>query len=268
MRGLRVTRLNKKVEKLKEIVSEMRSLAVAFSGGADSTLLLKVCHNTLPAENFLAVVASSPIFPKSETRWAKALAKELGARFAVIETDEMQNKRFRRNLEDHCYICKRALFSQLKSLARKNRFAWVADGTNFDDIQEERYSFRALEELRVRHPLAEAELTKAEVRELSRELSLPTWNQLPRPCLVSRFSLGIEITPERMEMVAKAESWLRKQGFERPIVRYHKEDLVRLKLNPQDAARCLDPAMRKKINDKFRQFGFSLVTLALEETKI
>lgn len=263
-----MTRLNKKVEKLKEILSEMRSLAIAFSGGADSTLLLKVYRDTLPTENFLAVVASSPIFPKSKTRWAKALAKELGARFTVIETDEMQNKRFRRNLADHCYICKRGLFSKLKNLARKNRFAWVADGTNFDDIQEERYSFRALEELRVRHPLAEAELTKAEVRELSRELSLPTWNRLPQPCLASRLSLGIEITAERMETVAKAETWLRKQGFERPIVRYHQEGLARLKLTSQDVARCLDPAMRKKINDKFRQFGFSLVTLALEETKI
>lgn len=261
-------KLKRKAKTLRQIISDMGGMVIAFSGGADSALLLKVSKEALAPQRVLAAIASSPIFPAAETKWAKALAKDFGVRYAVLGTDEMKARRFRRNLEDHCYICKRGLFSKLSNLARQEGLSWVADGTNLDDISEDRSSFAALEELAIRHPLAEAKLTKSEVGALSRELSLPTWNRLPQPCLASRISLGVEITEERMHTIVRAESWLRRQGFERPIVRYHAEGLARLKLNSPDSVRCLEPAVRSKINRKFRELGFSMVALALEEIKI
>ena len=260
--------LQRKAKKLRDIISGMDSLVLAFSGGADSTLVAGICADSLRPDKFMAVIASSLIFPTAETKWAKTLAGDLGIKHVVIATKEMQNKRFLSNREDHCYICKKGLFSQLKRLAKRKGFAWVADGTNFDDIQEERESFRALEELHIRHPLAEAKLIKSEVSALSKELSLPTWDRLPRSCLASRLSPGIRITQEKINMVIRAESWLIKQEFSRPVVRYHHENLARLKLSSPDMSRCLEPVVRAKINRKFRELGFSMVALALEEIGI
>ncbi len=257
--------IEKKARKLAKIITKLGSILVAFSGGTDSALILKVASDNLPREKTLAVIGSSPIFPSRETSFAAEFSKALGVPYKIIKTNEMDKRNFTRNKRNHCYICKRGFFSTLTKLANKNHLAFVVDGTNYDDIKEDRPSFKALEELNIRHPLAEAKLRKDEIRSLSKYLGLPTWNKLPQPCFASRISLGIEITRENIIKIAKAEEWLRNQGFESPIVRLHPEGMARLKLKQKDAFRCFESSMRDKIIRKFKRLGFSLVVLALEE---
>jgi uncharacterized protein len=254
-----------KFARLKKILTRMGSLVLAFSGGTDSTFLLRTALDTLGKSKVLAVIADSEIFPPQEIKEAKNLCNDLGANCLVLETKELENADFVRNTADRCYLCKREFFRKLALLSAKKGLKYVADGTNYDDFVEGRPTFQAAEEVGVSHPLADADLTKEEIRQLSRDLSLSTWNKPPRPCLASRFSLGLKITKEGISRVWEAENFLKRLGFHEPIVRYHPENMARIKLSQEDTSKVMDADVREKIVAELKGLGFSLVTVDLPE---
>lgn len=254
--------LNAKYEKLKTILTEMGSVLVAFSGGVDSTFLLRVAHDVL-GEKAVAFTATSPTYPESEFRESVALAELIGARQVVMESNELEIPGFALNPRNRCYHCKKELFHICVDKAAALGLGKVVDGSNSDDLGDYRPGRTAAQELEVRSPLMEAGLTKAEIRALSRELGLPTWNKQPFACLSSRFPYGTEITPERLRMVGSCEAFLKSEGFATYRVRYHGET-ARIELGEGDVARMLEPALRKAVVDFFKKAGFIYVALDLE----
>ena len=252
--------LEAKLRKLKSILAGMGGVLVAYSGGADSTFLLKVALDAL-GENVLAVTARSPIFPASELAAAEEMAYQLGARYPFAEMDILDDPRFSSNPPDRCYICKRALFSRLKELAAEHGFE-VADGSNHDDLDKYRPGLRALRELGVKSPLAEAGLTKVEVRTLSREMGLPTWDKPAQTCLATRFPYGERLTLEKLRRVEEAEEFLRSLGLRQMRVRSH-DALARIEVPREDTAGLLSK-MAPEIVDKLKGLGYTYVTLDLE----
>ncbi|MDO4459186.1 MAG: ATP-dependent sacrificial sulfur transferase LarE [Clostridia bacterium] len=251
--------LNEKKNKLESYLKELGKVAVAYSSGVDSTLLLKVAYDTLGADNVIAVTAVSPFFPKKETTEAVEFCKELGIRHFFVETDEMQIDGFAQNPPDRCYICKKALFSELIAVAKKNGMNCVCEGSNMDDLGDYRPGLKAIAELDVKSPLRYAELYKSEIRKLSKELNLPTWKKQSFACLASRFVYGEYITAEKLGMVEKAEDFLREMhDFTQLRVRIH-DKLARIEVAPDE----LDVIMSKskEINEYLRSLGFMYVTL-------
>ena len=251
-----------KFKKLENILRDMGSLLVAFSGGVDSTLLLKVSHDVL-GEKALAATALSVTYMPSEFEEAKVLAKEIGAEHVVINSEEMGVAQFRENPPDRCYFCKDELYTKLWEVAERAGIPHIVDGTNYDDLSDHRPGMRAAREKSVRSPLKEAEFTKKEIRQLSKELGLPTWNKPEMACLSSRFPYGSAITREGLLKVGEAETFLRSQGFSQLRVRHH-DTIARIEVEGDDIKDFLDDEVREKVVKKFKELGYLYVTIDLE----
>ncbi len=254
--------LESKYQRLKALLSETGGMVVAYSGGVDSTLLLRVAVEVL-GERALAVTASSQTYPAQEVAEALCLAGELGARLREIHTEELAHEEFASNPPERCFYCKQELFGKLVEMAREEGLPAVADGSNVDDTGDYRPGMRAAAELGIRSPLREAGFTKADVRELSKELGLPTWDKPSFACLASRFPYGERITPENLGRVGAAEQVLRELGFRQVRVRHH-GDSARIEVGPEDLGRAIEPEHRERIVSELTKLGYLYVTLDLE----
>ncbi len=252
-----------KYNTLQSILRSMGSVAIGYSGGVDSTLLVKVAVDVL-GDKTLAMIGRSKTYPTREFEEAVALAEKIGARYVVVDTEETDDLKFRENPPDRCYYCKTELFGKLQELAERERIAWIADGTIADDVGDFRPGMRAKSENNVRSPLLEAGMTKEDVRSVSKELGLPTWDKPSFACLSSRFPYGTGITPENLTKVDHAETFLRDAGFRRFRVRFHDEHTARIEVGPDDIPRFLDPVFRDAIVTRFKELGFLYVTLDLK----
>ena len=252
-----------KHEKLQAILREMQAVALAYSGGVDSTLLLKVAADVLGARA-LAMIGRSATYPTAEFEDAMALATTMGARVVVVTTEETDDIKFRENPPDRCYYCKTELFGKLAALAEGEHIPWIADGTIADDIGDFRPGMRAHDERGVRSPLLEAGFTKEDVRALSHALGLPTWDKPSFACLSSRFPYGTGITEENLSRVDRAERILRDAGFKRYRVRFHDDRTARIEVSPQEIPWLLDAPVRERIVGQMKELGFTYVTLDLQ----
>lgn len=252
-----------KLRRLSKIIEDMKSIAIAYSGGVDSTLLLKVASDML-GEKVLAVTARSPLYPSWEHLEAKRVAGKLGVRHITIRADELKVREIRFNTPQRCYYCKRELFSALTDLARKEGLSSIADGTNLNDLDDFRPGMKAAHEYGVKHPLKEAKLTKEDIRQLSRRLNLPTANKPPMACLASRFPYGEEITPKKLKMIEKAEEFLQTLLGPKVIrVRNH-HNIARIEVPDEEIFRLLNKEIRGKIVQKFKELGYNYVSLDME----
>ncbi len=254
--------LDAKLERMRAIFAPMRSLIVAFSGGVDSTFVLKVAHDTL-GDFVLALTTTSPTMPDEDRDSALAMAKLIGARHLVVESNELEIPGYAANPLNRCYLCKHNLFTVCEAKAGELGIDEIVDGLNLDDLHDYRPGMQAASEMRVRHPLVEAEMTKADVRELSRAMGLPTWDRPASPCLSSRFPYGTEITLAALERVAAGEKLLHSMGFAIARVRYH-GDVARLELEQSQIARVFEPGIRETIDREFKKIGFRFVAIDLK----
>jgi len=243
-------------------LSEIPSLIVALSGGADSAYLAWAAHEALAARA-LSVTALSPSYSAHDRAIVEEFVSKLGLRHEFIETHEMDNPSYRANAADRCYFCKDELFSVLDDLAKTRRFAAVAYGVNADDTLDFRPGHRAAAEHQVLAPLLDARLSKAEIRLLSQRAGLPTWDRPASACLASRLPYGTEVTPERLGLVERGEAELRALGFRQFRVRLH-DKLARVEISPDEMPRALSPEMAAAIANRLKAVGFSYVALDLE----
>lgn len=254
--------MEEKLELLKENMKRMGRLAVAFSGGVDSTFLLKVAHDVLGA-SVLAVTARSVTFPDREFREAADFVRELGIKHHVLVFDELEVPGFSDNPPDRCYLCKKELFSKIKAFAREQGIDHIADGSNLDDLDDYRPGMKALKELGVISPLKEAGLRKEEIRILSKEMGLPTWNKPGFACLSSRFPYGEKITEEKLDMVNQGEEFLISLGFDLVRVRCHGK-IARIEVAVEARSKFFDTALMDRIYLRFKEIGFTYVCLDLK----
>ena len=253
---------NEKYNRLCRILAEMGSVAVAFSGGVDSTFLLKTAHDVL-GDRAVAITASSAFFPQRERQEAIDFCRAEGIRQIIVEVDELEVEGIRQNPPNRCYLCKKDLFSRIKDIAAQNGLSHVAEGSNMDDNGDYRPGMLAIKELQIESPLRKAELWKSEIRALSQCLGLPTWEKPSFACLASRFVYGETITTEKLLMVEKAEALLQGKGFRQFRVRIH-GTMARIEVLPEDIPRLTEPALREEIVREFSEFGFSYTTVDLK----
>mgnify|MGYP001184929432 CR=1 FL=1 len=254
-------RLEQKFERLAEILRECGSVCIGYSGGVDSVFLAKAAVDTLGPDRVLAVTGMSASYPAVQHEMALDCARRFGIPHEQIDTDELHDPNYVANPSNRCYFCKTELWSKLTALATARGYAVVLDGSNADDVGDYRPGLDAAREQGVRSPLMEAGLTKAEIRELSRRMGLPTWEQPAAPCLSSRLPYGLAVTPERLRQVEDAETVLRAEGFREFRVRHH-GDVARLEIAGVEMERALDRAA--PIVAALEAIGFERVVLDVE----
>jgi pyridinium-3,5-biscarboxylic acid mononucleotide sulfurtransferase len=255
--------LQAKRDRLLDVLRGLGGVAVAFSGGIDSTVVAQAAFLAL-GEQAIAVTADSPSVPRAEVDDAKRLARQIGIRHEVIRTEEFDDPDYVRNDGTRCYYCKSELYSRIEALLPKLGVSVICSGANLDDRGDYRPGLTAATEHQVRHPLQEAGFTKADVRALARAWGLPTWDKPASPCLSSRLAPGVEVTRERTGRVEAAEQYLRSLGYRECRVRLHDGELARIEVPPEGLARLADPEAREALLRRFKELGFAFVTLDLE----
>lgn len=253
---------HEKLTVLQENLHHMGSLAVAFSGGVDSTFLLKVAFDTL-GDAVIAVTAQSSTYPERELNEARAFAQSLGVKHMVIQSEELDIEGFAENPVNRCYYCKHELYEKIKDIARQHGIRYVSDGSNMDDLGDYRPGMQAVQELEVLSPLKAAEMTKEDIRALSRALGLPTWNKQAFACLASRFPYGQTITREKLAMVDLAEQYLLDMGFRQVRVRHH-GDLARIEVGGSELGRFFHEDLMEPVYARLREIGFTYVSLDMK----
>jgi len=253
--------LSKKLTRLKNIISGMHSCLIAFSGGTDSSFLLKVASDILPKDKLLAVTADSATYPRQELVLAKAMAGRLGARHKIIRTHELRDRRFVSNPPERCYFCKKELFGRLKKIAAQLNFNFVADASNLSDSDDFRPGNIAKQRFKVRSPLAEAGLTKQEIRALSKRAGLATWDKPALACLASRIPYGRKISLQLLKRIDRAEIIIKRMGFRQVRVRDY-DNYCRIEVSKKDLARLVTKG--NQIVDRLKKLGYNCISLDLE----
>jgi uncharacterized protein len=251
-----------KLDRLKDLLRQTNGVLIAFSAGVDSTFLLKIAHMIL-GERAVALTASSPTAPPGELEAATAFAANLGCRHVVLDSHELANPSFHQNPVNRCFFCKDELYRICREQADRLGIGAVVDGTNLDDLKDHRPGLKAAKEWGIRHPLVEAEMTKDDIRRHSRKLGLPTWDKPSSPCLSSRFPYGTEINLERLKQIGTCELFMKELRFREFRVRYH-GDLARIEVAANELDRLFEKETREAIIDKFKEVGFSYVSLDLQ----
>jgi uncharacterized protein len=254
-----------KLNNLKKLIKILDSVIVAFSGGVDSTFLLKVAKDVL-GDNVLAVTADSEVQSEKEMVEVKSIATELDVNHMIIQTNEIQVEDFISNPPNRCYHCKTILFSELKEIANEKMIPYIIEGSNADDESDYRPGLKAINELSIRSPLKEVGLTKDEIRNLSKNMGLRTWDKPALACLASRIPYGTEITIEKLRRVDKAEMYLHQKGFSQLRVRDH-GDIARIEVIKNDFDLLLKPGLEYEVATKFKELGYLYVTVDLEGYK-
>lgn len=255
---------NEKYNELLKYLKDLGKVVLAFSGGVDSTFLLKAAKEAL-SDNVKAVTILSPYIPKWEIAEAQELVKELGIKHQIIKTPIINSIKF--NPKDRCYLCKTAVFNKILSIAKREGYNYVIDGTNFDDIKDYRPGLKALKELEIKSPLLECKLTKAEIRALSKELGLKTWDKPAYACLLTRIPYGNELKEEDFEKIENAEKYMMSIGFRSIRVRCH-ENLARIEVNRSDRKKLFDEELLDTISENIKKCGFKYVSLDLQGYRV
>ena len=255
--------LQDKLNSLKQTLSRLGRVVVAYSGGVDSTFLLKAAVDTLGAENVLACIAAGASLPQSQYTQAIEAAKNMGVKLQTVEANELSDPAYSANKADRCFHCKTHLYTILNDIAKEQDFGCVICGCNFDDKDDFRPGNRAAKVFGVRCPLAEAKLTKEDIRQLSRQMSLPTADIPASPCLASRISYGLEITQQRLKQVEEAEEFLRQLGLVEFRVRLH-DVIARIEVHREDIEKVTKEPARSQIVEKLKALGFKFVAVDLQ----